>query len=894
MPQTTASILTFVDRFRVERVLGEGGMGKVYLAFDTLLARRVALKAIKDEKLSDPEVRERFRREALALARLNHPFICQLHDWVEQGGQAFLALEYVEGQTLKEAAPVLTLRDKLAVLSWVARALEAAHAKGITHRDLKPTNIMVAKGGVKILDFGLARLAAMGSGSALDTTVSLESASLEDLAASPEDGFLSLTGGFAGTPRYAAPEQILARPVGPPADLFALGVVAWELLSGADPFPGAGMTRLKAVVDVVRPAALRGQVPRGVAQLLAGMLALDPDRRPSAGAVAQTLERHCRRRRYSWLPAAAVAAMAAGWAYTAAMGRGVVADLVKERPARIAVLPFENRTGSATLDGVVQVGLPDLVVAALGNCPRLTPVAPAALAKAFEVLHLDPDRALAPPDFQRLVHATGAKLLVMGSLTRDPYEQKDSLDLTLRDAPGKVRFAERVTLPAARAFVAQSFLDPCVTRLLHAVAPGSTLPEHFTTLPTDLLDTYARGKALMLHGDNKTAEPLLRQVALNASFFPPGVLDYGRCLKYLGRAEAEPTLQWAQAAAHALGDRQSEVGALGDISFSAYTAGDLARAGSAANWGMRVAQEARDLSGEAHCWNDLGIIEEQRGRYDTAQTFYEKAHALAQTSGDKYLEFAALGNLGNLAIRWGRYAEAKRTFLSLAQGHHDLGDQDGEALEDLNAGVAVLSAGDARFATELLGKALSLGAATGNRSLQASAQRNLGIAAQMEGDFPLAYERLEKALDIDRDIQRMPGVTNDLFRLGELERMRGRFPKALEAFKEAAANCRASGSRKRLAELLECSAECWVRLGRPGLAEEALKEASAAAPINAYGFKARAWLAWTRGEATQAQEELRKAQDDAPVTAPEGLREMAELQSKFKGRAGPPRSSQHS
>ena len=164
MTQTTASGLAFVDRFRVERVLGEGGMGKVYLAFDTLLARKVALKAIKDEKVRDPEVRERFRREALALARLNHPAICQLHDWVEAGGQAFLALEYVEGRTLKEAAPGLPAKARLGVLAGVARALEAAHAKGIIHRDLKPANIMVVPGGVKILDFGLAHLAALRGG----------------------------------------------------------------------------------------------------------------------------------------------------------------------------------------------------------------------------------------------------------------------------------------------------------------------------------------------------------------------------------------------------------------------------------------------------------------------------------------------------------------------------------------------------------------------------------------------------------------------------------------------------------------------------------------------------------------------------------------------------------
>ncbi|HEX7553095.1 MAG TPA: serine/threonine-protein kinase, partial [Geothrix sp.] len=156
---------TPVGRFQVESLLGVGGMGEVYRAWDPTLERSVALKALRSCAASETGAPERFRREALALAQLNHPNVCQVHDWVEGPTGTFIAMELVEGRTLDLAAPELKVREKLQILRCVALALEAAHAKGLVHRDLKPGNIMVAfaKGDpeprVKVLDFGLARLA---------------------------------------------------------------------------------------------------------------------------------------------------------------------------------------------------------------------------------------------------------------------------------------------------------------------------------------------------------------------------------------------------------------------------------------------------------------------------------------------------------------------------------------------------------------------------------------------------------------------------------------------------------------------------------------------------------------------------------------------------------------
>src|ERR1035438_3808318 len=155
---------TQIGRFKVETLLGSGGMGEVYQAWDSTLERSVALKALRAGGEAEANAPERFRREALALAQLNHPNVCQVHDWVDGPSGTFIAMELVAGRTLDQAAPDLKLREKLQVIRSVAMALEAAHAKGLVHRDLKPGNIMVAPGdadhgpSVKVLDFGLAKL----------------------------------------------------------------------------------------------------------------------------------------------------------------------------------------------------------------------------------------------------------------------------------------------------------------------------------------------------------------------------------------------------------------------------------------------------------------------------------------------------------------------------------------------------------------------------------------------------------------------------------------------------------------------------------------------------------------------------------------------------------------
>ena len=295
---------TTLGPYEIESPIGAGGMGEVYRARDTRLDRTVAIKVLPEHVAADPDLKQRFEREAKTISRLNHPHICGLYDIGDQDGIRFLVMEHLEGETLAERLcrdGALALDDAVRYATEIADALEAAHQEGIVHRDLKPSNVMLTRSGSKVLDFGIAtRVIEGGSETA---TRSQES--------------MTAVGSVAGTVPYMSPESLRGEPPDARSDVWALGVLLQELTTGARPFRGDTAAVLTSAIlrDPAEP--LPEGLPDWLRVVVNRCLSRDPHRRfQRAGEVRAALE--------------ATSAVAAGVASTPpkrSRSRGLVASV---------------------------------------------------------------------------------------------------------------------------------------------------------------------------------------------------------------------------------------------------------------------------------------------------------------------------------------------------------------------------------------------------------------------------------------------------------------------------------------------------------------------------------------------------------------------------------------
>ena len=296
-------------RFRIEREIGTGGMGTVYLATHLDLERPVAVKIIKREFAADSDVAGRFLREARTMAKLRHPNAAMIFDAGNlPDGRHFIVMEFVEGETLSQALARegrFSFSKAVGIATQICDVLEEAHRIGIVHRDLKPSNILLGKRGVCVLDFGVAKVLA---------------SSAESTATHASTG----SGQLIGTPRYMSPEQCLGQRVGARSDLYSLGVLLYEMLAGRPPFVDPLQSALlvkQATVPAPPLPRLRQDIPRPLALTVHTLLAKRPDDRPRTAAVAKlNLERSLTQEERTLPDLEPMSAMVAA----ADAGRGVV------------------------------------------------------------------------------------------------------------------------------------------------------------------------------------------------------------------------------------------------------------------------------------------------------------------------------------------------------------------------------------------------------------------------------------------------------------------------------------------------------------------------------------------------------------------------------------------
>lgn len=784
-----------VGPYQVIRQLGAGGMGVVWLAEDTRLNRNVALKTVKSADADTTEGRQRLMREARAAAALNHPHIATVHDVLDVDGQVVVVFEYVEGETLsaKLARGPLPVSEAVEIAWQLADALAAAHAQGIIHRDLKPSNVVIgADARAKVLDFGIARMVPAGA----------------DYSASVPG---TLGGGLVGTPGYAAPEQYLSRNVDGRADLYALGVIVFEMVAGRRPFPGNDAVALATSIlrdDAPKLSATGTSVPPALEKLVGSLLARDPSDRPSSGDELLVHLSPLRDSESSPLARRTVllrtqipttTKIAAVLVFAVAIGVVVLQQqyarrLGPEAPV-VAVLPLTNTSGDASND-YLGAGLAESLITSLAAVPKVTVLSRSAVEESRQQ---NPDRA-------SFVRSLDASYIVTGSVQAVSDRLRVTLNLERPDA--SVAWGETVEGQTRDLFELQTRLATALANAIVDQTPAAerTAPASPITSNETAQLAYWKGRA---HLDRRELTGSV-QAALT---------EFERALS------ADPSF----ATAHA-GIAEAQWQMYNDTNDKSW-----------AERAMRSTQRAIELEPDRPSVRYIAALTSYRaGRYADAEQQVQRAIALQPTYEDAIrLHATVLMRQGNVDAGLAEFRRIMSLRPNAVAIHADMG-------------AALFQASRFKESLEALSRAVELSPGSAINLVRA------GAAAQQLGDTTRALGFYERANAIQPRAETFNNIGTIQYGLGDYAKAAAAYEGSLLIRPRSALTNRNLGDAYRHLGRAADARRAYVKAVEQGEEEVSVRPSDARAIARLAVYQAKA------GDDAAAMRNLKKAQALAP------------------------------
>jgi tetratricopeptide (TPR) repeat protein len=814
-------------RYRIEALLGVGGMGVVYRAHDQQLGIDIALKLLRPELATRPEGFERFRHELLLARQVSSPHVVRIHDLVADGERWLISMDYVPGRSLEQhldAQGALPQDEAVSIARQIALGLGAAHASGIVHRDLKPANVLLRDDGrACISDFGVARSAGAAR--------------------------MTGTGLMVGTPDYVSPEQARGEPVGPRSDLYALGLILYEMLSGRGAFADATQAESLAQRQLRAPPALgrlQPQIAPWLRRLTARLLDPNPARRlRDAEAVVAAIDaQRVPLARPRLAPLAAVGAIVAALAGTAwwAHERGLEKNLrtaatsaaPAATPLDLAALPLQSTDADADLARAYS--------ALIGASLLAGDTATADRRRVEDALHrlgFDANSAALHP--QRIAAELGARRLLLGELRRENGRLR--IVLSLRDADGKAALRSAQT-PA----VSVAAMPPALRGALAELGLVDARAALGTVLPASEPAMRAFGRGLIAPSDAAALAAFGEAVVLEPGFIAAWwqrLLVARRLVS--GRTLAALAIGARNALRDARGRDALRVQALialieGDAASAAERLQPLAAADPHDHHTRLLYAEALEIAGDraaadaelqrltasdpqnADAWLLRGQSAIRAGETQRAVDDYLlRARVLYTRLRDESGRADALNALGLGFDALGQPKQAAEYFVQAAEARARLGNVLGAAGSRRNLAWTLAISGDFEAAQAELARARALAAPLDDTALLADIVTDFGLIAEEQGDFRAALPHFREALGLHESRGDALGVAEAALNLGFALRQTGEFGDAQPHLEQAERTFAAAEDRVGIVRSLQSLAAVDIALGRYAQARERLE-----------------------------------------------------------------------